>query len=343
MFSEKGIHLSNFSDSSPRNDSNKNESYVVFIGWFWKHRYLIAGTGLLFGIAAVAMTFLSPSIYTAQVTMLPQKQSSQSDLLGQVASITGMSLDMDNSWEKFYGKIAIADTVLNRAIEKMWFHQSFSDSVSLYDIFSIKGKEGNSQYTSVEENKLKAVLRTSVISFYRDSFTGFMILRSSFPNDKNLPADFANFIVKEVDNFNRKFNSQKSAEKRAFLEERIGVVETDLHGASLAQSEFLENNRSYQSSPFLVLKYNELAREVQAQTTLWIELRRQLEVARIGELNESELVSVLEWATPPEVRSKPKRKFMGIIGVFVGGILSILLILLYEQFKKIRPLLQDLG
>ncbi|XLM21261.1 hypothetical protein MKD33_03615, partial [Chromobacterium piscinae] len=69
-------------------------------------------------------------------------------------------------------------------------------------------------------------------------------------------------------------------------------------------------------------------RELKYQETIFELLSKQYEMAKIDEAKDSSLIQVLDTAVPPELKSKPKRSLIVMLGLFGGlliGILSALL------------------
>jgi uncharacterized protein involved in exopolysaccharide biosynthesis len=72
------------------------------------------------------------------------------------------------------------------------------------------------------------------------------------------------------------------------------------------------------SSPDYIGKY----REFKYQETLFDILAKQYELARVDEAREGSLVQVVDPALPAELKSKPKRAFVGAACAFIGALLS---------------------
>jgi uncharacterized protein involved in exopolysaccharide biosynthesis len=82
--------------------------------------------------------------------------------------------------------------------------------------------------------------------------------------------------------------------------------------------------------------YDELEREVQAQTSVWIELRRQLELAKIDVNKEMNSINVLDIASVPTKKSGPNRTFRVAVGFVVGFVFSFFLLLCIELYHQVR-------
>jgi uncharacterized protein involved in exopolysaccharide biosynthesis len=87
--------------------------------------------------------------------------------------------------------------------------------------------------------------------------------------------------------------------------------------------------------PTLKGQYQVLYSRVQVQDQLYSILLNQLEQAKLSENENLPTVSVLDYARPPEVRSRPKRTII-VAGTFLVALLfSIMLALIGEYFDRL--------
>lgn len=320
--------------STGRNEQRGDEIDVLsLILLLWQHRAFIVALTAICALAAIAISFLLPPIYKAEVTILPQNQSDSSQLLSRVAAFAGLSLDGNISYEQLYGKILKSDRILDALIARKWQHRKFAEPVTLYEIFGIEPGADNLEGQQRAEYDLKKILQKRIITFTREDVTGFMVLGVHMPHDPELAAVFANALAEELDKYNRTFRNGKAVEQRLFIEERMAAVELDLREAENVLAAFLETNRSYSSSPSLLQRYGELSREVEAQSSMWVELRRQLELAKLEENKGIRYVDILDKAIAPIKRSSPRRALIGLVGIVSGVVLSLLVLYVRKQVR----------
>jgi tyrosine-protein kinase Etk/Wzc len=77
----------------------------------------------------------------------------------------------------------------------------------------------------------------------------------------------------------------------------------------------------FSTAPELEKRLGELTREVEIKRSVYRVLSEQYEQAKIQEMRDTPTLQVLDWAHPPMVRSKPRRKTI----VAVSGALALLL------------------
>ncbi len=70
--------------------------------------------------------------------------------------------------------------------------------------------------------------------------------------------------------------------------------------------------------PDVALKYIRLKRAVEVQNTVYTMLVGEYEKARIEEARDTPVVQVLDTASPPSLRSRPKRKLFVLVGFLAG-------------------------
>jgi len=88
--------------------------------------------------------------------------------------------------------------------------------------------------------------------------------------------------------------------------------------------------------PDVALQYIRLKRAVEVQTTVYTMLVSEYEKARIEEARDTPVVQVLDPATKPNVRSRPKRKLLALAGLLVGTTASSLVALFVTAWRENR-------
>lgn len=108
------------------------------------------------------------------------------------------------------------------------------------------------------------------------------------------------------------------------LEAQLGALRSQLAGIeradSGAPSDYLDRYREF--------KYQESLFEVFA---------RQFEAARVDEAREGTLIQVVDAATPPERKSKPKRSVVGIATTAIVFVLLCIALILRDQWPLVKP------
>ncbi len=116
-----------------------------------------------------------------------------------------------------------------------------------------------------------------------------------------------------------KVEAQKVAEeaKISALQKEIGLVEANL--AAL---------------PDLALEFARLMRNLKVKEKVFGVLTEQFEMAKIAEAEEGSQFEVVDRARPPEVKSKPRRSIMVILGGLSAGVLGVFAAFLIEFIRR---------
>ena len=308
-------------------DKKLSESGDLFDVWFAVRRsWRVLALAVLAGVTiGGAIALFSPPIYEATVTILPGDEGPEPGIFGAVAAMTGLSLQGATSYEEIYGRILVSDRLLDQLLVRSWPTGTGADSVSLHELVGLDppGAPGSSP---IVDERAKRRLRNSVLGFFRDTKSGFMILSVKLERQPVAASALANHCAALLDDFNREVRSSKAKDHRIFCETSLANVADELRGLEQGLTTFLEENRTYASSPALLQQYGCLRREVEAQTTVWVELRKQYELARLEENKSSVSIDVLDQASVPYRPVAPRRAFLVVVWAFLGGVVGILVV-----------------
>jgi len=151
----------------------------------------------------------------------------------------------------------------------------------------------------------------------------------------------------------RTFATSSNPDLMRTEQELVGLREqlrkTEKHGARAEGDIFVPTGRV----PEAGLEYVRRLRELKYQETLFELLVKQLEIAKIDEAKDAPVMQIIDKATTPDKKSKPKRAVIVLAAGMVAGVLCILLALLMEarnralgdpiSARKLRLLSSQLG
>lgn len=263
-------------------------------------RQLLAGA---FGVAVLTLVIsllLFPRYYRSTATILPDLEKNKFASLGQLqglANLAGLTTGTTDL-SRLYPAIAASDAVLRSVILQRYRTTAFSDSVDLIRYFKLD--EGS------EEKNMDEALKTlrGLLSVSNDAKTGIVTLWVEM-REPQLAADVLNAIIGQVDAFMRLKRTTSASEQAKWIAERLGQVEPELRGAEEALKDFREKNRRVSDSPELLLRQERLIREVTVKSTITVELKKQLELAKIEEIRNVPIVNVLDAGIAPVKKERP--------------------------------------
>jgi tyrosine-protein kinase Etk/Wzc len=288
----------------------------------WK---LIAATALTCALLAALYLLLQPRTYTATTTFTPEN-SGTSGVMSSLVGLAGLAgqLGLANSSSSsvspdFFVKLAHSDEVLRSTLLKE-FADPDSTAVQrpLLRLLEVNGRSAEERI-QVGVRVLRK--RTDATA---DKSTGIVTIEVQLQSPE-LAADVAKYIVELLNRFNLESRQSQSREQRRFSGERLAVAEQELRTAEQAQLAFLQRNRQYLDSPLLAFEYNRLSRQVQLRQEVYQTLTKAHEEARIAEVRDTPVLTVIDSAVAPVYPSGPRRVLGTTIALIFGGALGVLL------------------
>jgi uncharacterized protein involved in exopolysaccharide biosynthesis len=308
--------------------------WVELLAVVWKSRKLIVSVVGVVTVLAVIYSLILPEYFKSTATILPETEKSKLAGLGnlsELASLAGVSTG-EVSLTRLYPTIIKSESVLRNVIYAKYQTKKFKDSVNLIQFWEIKGKTPAEAY----EAALKALGNELDVSL--DMKTGVVSL-SIETREPQLSADILNNTTSELDRFIRTKRTTNASEERKWIEGRLVEVKGDLEKSERVLKEFRENNRRVIDSPQLLMEQERLIREVQINSTLYIELKKQYELAKIEEIKNIPIINVMDPARPAARKARPKRSAI-VLTVFTLSFLGSLLFVAggnryNDEFQKV--------
>ena len=143
-------------------------------------------------------------------------------------------------------------------------------------------------------------------------------------------------LVDGVNRFNLETRKSQAAAEREFVEMQAEEAERALREAEDRLQLFLQRNRAFDSSPELAFEHDRLGREVGLRQQVYTTLLQNREEARIREVRDTPVITVLEEPRLPVVREARKSIQKGVLGGLVGGMLGVLIAFLGRGVARAR-------
>ena len=300
------------------------EYSLLELGRVWaKHRRATVGLPLLLALVTGAVSLIVRPTFTATTTFVPEASPQGGRLpagLAGLATQFGISLGSEASKSpKFYAQVVRSRELMERVLLSTYVDprlpSASADSITLLRILGVKGRDlADSLYRGVK--KLNDMVNVNV-----NTATGIVSVGvdACYPG---LAAAVANRFVEYLNAFNAQYRQSQAREQRKFVEQRLADGEQELRGAEENLRTFYERNRSWQQSPQLVFEEGRLRRQVEIRQELYLSLKREYETARIQEVNDTPVITVIDAATAPVKKSKPKRSLLVVIALVLGGMVG---------------------
>lgn len=269
-----------------------------------RHKKMILGITFLAALLAVGYSLRLPNIYTGIVKILPpqQSQSSASALLNQLGGLAGMaggSLGIKNSSDIYIAMLK-SRTIMEKVALRFGLQNSY-------------GAETMS-------DALNALAGASSIAAGKDG----VITVAVDDKDPGRAADMANAYIEELNKLMQTFALTEAAQRRQFFETQLKPAKDKLTDAEI----------TLDRTPNTSLKYMDALRNMKYQEVIYEILAKQFEMAKLDEAKDAPLIQVLDKASPPEYKSKPKRSLIVMLAVLAAFFLAVIWSFIKEALTR---------
>lgn len=298
-----------------------------------------------FAATVLAIIFIPP-IYRTQVSFvanttagsrLPTSALSAAGPLAGLATQLGAASGADPSESpNFYVELIQSRELLTRLLQSKFKDPrgaSASDSARLIDILQLRGSDPQRRLEKGIKKMGKAIngsfdLLTSVV---------FLDIDARWPE---LSSAIANRTIDLVSAFNSEQRVSRVRSKRIFLEGRVAKSRADLDAAQDRLRQFNEQNRSWRAAPGLVFEEQQLEREMDRVSELYLGLQRQYESTLLDEVNDAARITVIDAGVTPRKALWPDYLILSVAVPFVGLFLGFMVAgaaAVYSDWRSRNP------
>ncbi len=253
--------------------------------------------------------------------------------LSGLASIAGVKVG-DSAPTEIYQNLVSSETVLQYVIYGKYLTEEFPDSVNLIKYFDMDETDNNPAIQKRKNFlKLYEKLTKDKISTDVDRMTKILNVTVVMP-EPQLSADVANKMAESLDLYVRTQRKSYATEQSFYLEKRTAQIKDSLNFAEDKLKDFREQNRITTQSPNLLLEQGRLMRNVEILQTVFIELTKQLEIAKIDQIKDAPVLNIKEYAKNPVKKAGPKRTITLVTLMFFSFLFSSLYFIFRDDVKK---------
>jgi len=306
-----------------------------FVNALLRRWRLVAGLPLLAAILTAIVVLLLPPRYTATVTFVPEQRTPTrgggaggaaggGGLVG-LAGQLGIPLGMDPTQSpRFYAEVLTSRELLARVLLTKFpdpRRPAAGDSVPLLAILRVWGGIWGAKSAADSLDRGVRKLRRRVSA--RVDIQTFLVYLSVTTRYPDLSAAVASRFIEYLNEFNATKRESQARARRQFVEQRIVDGERELHAAEDDLRRFHERNRAWQESPELSAEEGRLHMQVNILQEVYLTLRRDYEQARIEEVNDTPVITVVDPAVPPQ-RQSLWRQVLVLLAFVFGGLIGVL-------------------
>lgn len=295
--------------NSPYQQDDEIDLRELF-GIIWDGKWIIIAITFVFAVASVIYSLSLPNIYKAEATLAPTEEA-QGQGFGEemsgLASLAGLSVGKQQvdkvtmameilQSRKFIKNFIQRHNILPEVMAVKEWHQASGELVFNQEIYNPNTKEWGTGTESLEDSKPSSwkyvkAFKGSMLSVEKDTETPGLINISVSHQSPVIAYQWVEWLVQDINNHMRQRDIKEAQSSMEYLQNELG-----------------ETNLSSMQQVFYQL------------------IEKQIQTIMLANVRPEYIFQVLDPAVIPEERDAPSRVLICIIGTFLGGFLSLLIV-----------------
>ena len=287
----------------------------------WNGKWIIFSVTTFAVILAIILAFfVLPVTYKSEAVLAPVTTDNSVGGLSSLVASLPIPISIPGSSTS---NTRILDFLQSRALQERLITQ--------YNLLPIMYEKlwdaDNKKWIVDDPDDMPTIIKTlqekALDDFYeasQDKKTNLITI-SWIGKDPELCSTMLFAVIKELNHFLKTEYVSSARKEREFIEKQLSSATTEL--------EYWEKQ-----VPSETLTLEKITREHLASQTVYTELRKQLELAKIAEAKEMIRFKVLDKPFVPEVKYKPKRKLIVALAGVTGGFLGVFLVFVLNFIRK---------
>jgi len=358
-------------------ESMVGDDFDLIIGYIkrvWSGRKTLFISITVFASLGVLIAVTSPVEYTASTVFVPQTSESNggSGTLSGLAAMAGINLGTSGSYFEIsptlYQSILESPAFFKDLIQLKIDVNSKSEKISFFDYFTdyqkksflgvikkytvglpgvIKKLFKSSEVTSTENSALRGIYTLSEEEYlFKEALSDYVkcefndelgyVTLACVMSEPLAAAQLVDQVKLLLQQYVTEYRVNKAKDELAFVEEQYSIKKNEFYLAEEQLAEYTDKNKNITSAK-VNAEYKRLNSVYNLKMTIYNELAKQLEQAKLKVAHDTPSFSIIKDVTLPNEKSAPKRIQTIIIWSFLGGICGISMILskgLLERIKK---------
>ena len=330
---------------------------IALLKTLWIGKKLIVKTTILFFVIGCVVALLSPVVYTAQTTFIPQvsedQMSSSKGGLGSLASLAGINLNQGSSTSDsylsplLYSKIANSDEFSLKLIDEELISLNgdkftikeylFSDTNSSFSLIGFIKKYTIGLFTK-NDNELKSKETVNGYNFitqeefdlvksFKEKFSivlnekeGYIEVIAS-DKDAFISTQLVKIVTKNLQSRIIELRTNKIKERLEYSKNQYEQKQIEFNILQNNVADFKDSNKNISTARFMS-ELQKLESEYQLQQNILMTLASEFNNNKIKLNKDTPIFSVIDEVSVPNERSEPKRSLIALIYLFLGVVLS---------------------
>lgn len=266
-------------------------------------------------VLGIAFALLLPKQYLSTASFVAENQnlrgiSSSLSALADQFGVLGGSLGGGAQSPAFFADLLESRAILLPILNMNSTTVGDADPSPLIDRLKVGGPDLKDR----EERGLRRL--RSMLEITPDAKTNVVTFGVA-ARDPQLAYEIAQALLQRLDSFNVSVRRSRAKNERAFLEGRVADAQTDLRAAEAELEEFENANRDSRF-PSLAFREARLKRKVDLAQTRFVQLQTQLDQARVQEVRDTPVITVLDKPNLPERHFRPRRTVVALVVLVLG-------------------------
>jgi len=287
-------------------------------------------------LVSVYVFWIADPVYTSVSKVLPVSEDGSTSANGfsGVAAELGINIPLSIGgtvpWAEIYPEIVQSSDLLTTLLGRVYNTEKYGQRMLKEILFS---ENRLTMYPEQERfNRAITELR-KMIKISKDRLSPVVTLEvEAF--EPQFAAELSKNLIEESGQIQRQLKTNRVRKKRLFIEERLTEVSAEMEEKERILREFREKNRSMSNSPSLLMKVQEMGREVDLQNSLYVTLKTQYEKAKIDEIERDDMVQLIDGPNIPAKLTRPRRGLSITLALFFGIFFSIFTIYFKEHLLE---------
>ena len=317
-----------------------------------KKKFAIIGFCFAFFAIGLAIAFTSETKYKAELTFVVEDEQSLSPLAGMSGIASQFGFDLGGGSSTTFSKQNIMELLKSRGVvEATLLEEGTIDGkkdllvehyITIEEFREVWAK--SEEFSGVNFNKASTLEHDSILGVNWKELTETNLnieMQNEETNIINLSFISANeqfakqFTETLIDEMSKMYITHQTKQARNtldFLQDRADSVFVEL---DKSEKEFARvkdiNQRIIKASGRL--KELQLMREVEVLNTMYLEIVKNLEISKMTLLNQTPIINIIDKPILPLEEEKLSKTMAGILGGFLGGLLSVCFFIFGKLFK----------
>lgn len=345
---------------------------------FWKGRPILIKSIILFVIIGFFVAISSPKEFVAKTVMVPQVGEGQSKLggLGGLAAMAGINLGAGATGSELsptiYPQIVASIPFQMELMSTPLDFEGYSQPITFFDFYTKESKptisgylmkytiglpgviigaiRGGANEKIVNGEKKNPLELTDKQQSVRQTLSGMVSLEANQKDgtltltakmsEARAAAQLAQRAQELLQQYIIEFKIKKTQTNLNFIQQRFDETAQKFEAAQQRLASFSDRNKNV-SLATAKTEEERLTRQYNVVYSVYSELAKQLESAKIQVKQDTPVFTVIEPVAVPKTRSKPNRPMILFIWLFLGGVVGTGIIFGKQYFQTVKERWND--